>query len=541
MHAAGTRRELLTALLGAAAGGMGACTKPRSLGVDGGFVDPSMRRGHALRSPPRDAAGPTERLYASVVILGGGVSGLAAAWQLMRRGFRDLAILDLEDRPGGTSVGGVGAVCDFPWGAHYLPAPRADQPDLLELLEEMGVAAHAEGHWRFAEGALCAWPQERVFAAGLWQPGLVPEVGAAPGASAAIDAFRRRMRQLSVARGVDGRRAFALPVGQSSRDPAFLALDGMSFSDWLDHEGFVHPDVRWLADYATRDDFGATPETTSAWFGVHYHAARLDDRGRSAPFLTWPEGNHRFVKHFMKRLSTGPAACGPRFVGGRLVRRVRPHPSGRGLEIEAHRAGGTVERWFADRAIYALPSFMKGRILEGFARPWTEVETSPWLVANLHLKRRPVYVGSETAWDNVIQDSRSLGYVVATHQLGPPAGPTVWTWYLPIAGEDPRRAREQLHRLSWREGADLVLSDLERAHPDLRRCVTRIDLRRWGHAMPRPEPGLHTSSALARARTPVGGLSFAHTDLSAVALFEEAFAHGVRAADEASRGLSEVR
>ena len=45
---------------------------------------------------------------------------------------------------------------------------------------------------------------------------------------------------------------------------------------------------------------------------------------------------------------------------------------------------------------------------------------------------------------------------------------------------------------------------------------------RWGHAMVRPEPGTVWSDGRRQAAEPLGRIHFAHTDLSRVALFEEA-------------------
>jgi hypothetical protein len=85
---------------------------------------------------------------------------------------------------------------------------------------------------------------------------------------------------------------------------------------------------------------------------------------------------------------------------------------------------------------------------------------------------------------------------------------------------------------SWDEFADIALSDLRRAHPDMDRLVERLDVMRWGHAMIRPRPGFVWGGARAAGLRPYRGVHFAHSDLSGVALFEEAFYHGVRAADE---------
>ena len=67
-----------------------------------------------------------------------------------------------------------------------------------------------------------------------------------------------------------------------------------------------------------RDDFGSTLETTSAFAGIHYHAARFEsESGPPAEFLTWPEGNGRIVRHLTE-------TAGHRVRPFCLVTEVRP-------------------------------------------------------------------------------------------------------------------------------------------------------------------------------------------------------------------------
>ena len=138
------------------------------------------------------------------------------------------------------------------------------------------------------------------------------------------------------------------------------------------------------------------------------------------------------------------------------------------------------------------------------------------------------------AWDNVIYDSPSLGYVVATHQTGPRSGrdtgPTVLTWYHAYAGETPKAAREKLYGATWEELASAVLADLCRAHPDLPPLVRRIDVMRWGHAMLRPVPGFLSNPVRRLPDAPLAGIRFAHAD-TGLPLFEDAQDAGVRAAE----------
>ena len=78
----------------------------------------------------------------------------------------------------------------------------------------------------------------------------------------------------------------------------------------------------------------------------------------------------------------------------------------------------------------------------------------------------------------------------------------------------------------------MVLTDLSRAHPNIRELTERIDIMRWGHAMISPKPNFLWSGGRDEAQHPLRNIHFAHSDLSGIALFEEAFYHGVRVSKE---------
>jgi hypothetical protein len=82
-----------------------------------------------------------------------------------------------------------------------------------------------------------------------------------------------------------------------------------------------------------------------------------------------------------------------------------------------------------------------------------------------------------------------------------------------------------------------VLADLSPAHADFADRVVSIDVRRWGHAMVRPEPGFLFGPAREKAARPLGPVHFAAADLGGLPLFEEAQWSGVRAAEEALAAL----
>jgi len=495
-----SRRDVLTAFLGAPFAAL-AC-RERALPLPPGeLVGASDRIGHRLREgaiPP-----PSRWETHDVVIAGGGIAGLAAAWRLHQAGVRDVVLFELEPALGGTARSGR----SFPWGAHYIVAPSPENHTLIRLLDEMGVIENGE----VAEQFLCRDPQERVFYRGRWYEGLYLHAGASHEDLRQLRAFEAEIARWSAWRDARGRRAFDIPVAQCSDDAEVTALDRISMREWMDSRGFNSPRLRWLIEYATRDDYGALLGDTSAWAAVFYFASR-----EQRPFITWPEGNGRAVAHLARFAQ-------PRT--GWLVTNIAANG-----DVIAVR-GGEAVGVHARHVIFAGPQFVARRVIPT-RETSSEFTYGSWMVANLALRDRPVSPGFPLAWDNVLYDSPSLGYVVSTHQQGIDRGPTVLTYYYALCGSDVHRERERLLAAGRDAWAEVALADLSRAHPDIRMLTERVDVMRWGHAMIRPRPGFVWSNARRRAAEPHGAIHFANTDLSGVALFEEALFHGVRAAEE---------
>lgn len=472
-----------------------------------------------------------ERVYDAIVV-GGGVAGLSAARALRAQGIDDLLLLELEDEVGGTSIGGTTNAIAHPWGAHYLPVPAPEDTALIELLQEMGVVHGVDSHGvpLVDEARLVREPDERLYYRGYWYPGLYPGVGESPAERAEHARFEAQMRAFARRRDSSGRRAFAIPVDRSAVDEDLLALDRLTASAWLAAQGFRSTRLLWYCDYACRDDFGLTLSQTSAWAFIHYYAARLHESGAdAADLITWPEGNFALVKHL--RASVGVA----RIQTGVLATRVVDAPE----HVTIYATGAHDARplaFRARRAVLAVPQFIARRLVADRA-PIAHASHGAWIVANIALSGRPTSPGVGSAWDNVLYDSPSLGYVVATHATGRDHGSTVWTYYLPLTDEDPRVSRTKLLEHALEHWQDAVVADLARAHRDLGGFVTRVDVCRWGHAMVQPRVGALWSGERVEAQAPRGRVHFAHSDLSGIALFEEAFHQGLRAAGEAATAL----
>ena len=532
------RRRFLCSLGAAAAATGGAYAWRRDAATlpplpPGEMLGASNTIGHRLRQ--MDFLEPTETLKVPIVIIGGGVAGLSAGWKLQKSGFTDFVILELESEVGGNARSGENAITAYPWGAHYLPFPTEESRAVRELLADFGVLqgdpcaaapVYDERYINFA-------PQERLYAHGVWHDGLWPQVGVRQRDFDQYRRFQDLMDHFQRRRGSDGRKAFAIPIDFSARDPELLALDRLSMRDFLLQQGLDSEPLHWYVNYACRDDYGCRHHDTSAWMGIHYFASR-DALARDADrddVLTWPEGNGWLIKQLRQRLAGHLLPDAIAWRVSELDRAVR-------VDAYQTREQRSVRR-LAQTVIWAAPLFQAPLVCREMSADRAAAigafEYAPWLVANLSLRGFPLERrGAPLSWDNVLYDSDALGYIVATHQHRTAhQEQTVFTWYHALSAGAPDAERRRLLQTPWTTWAEKILGELSRPHPDIRQQATRLDLFRWGHAMVRPRVGFVWGEARQRLLQAQERVLFAHSDLSGYSVFEEASYRGVLAAERA--------
>lgn len=521
----GVDRRLL--LKGAAAGLLAtSCTTtlhPRIVGADHAL-------GHQLRSRSFPPAEPGPKLGA--LIIGSGAAGCAAAYTLQKAGHGDFQILDLAIDAGGNARAGHHGNISYPWGAHYLPQPDRSNQDLLQFLADCGAIKswNATGEAEYNEDYICHDMEERLFYQGSWHEGLIPWKSLDAGTVSELKAFTAFTDRLRQERGKDGRLAFQIPLDRSSHDSAYKKLDSMTFAAFIRGQGWHSPFLTWYLNYACRDDYGTDWEETSAWAGLHYFAARSGENGK---VLTWPEGNHWLIRQLLRGIES-------KFQGGELVHALKR--VGESWQIESWNEKLAVNRlWTADKLILAVPRHVSARLLPGLAYDRNQMTYAPWMVANLQVKSLPEGgEGTELAWDNVPYGSPSLGYVVASHQeIKRYQGPSVLTSYWPLTGGSSDYLRSIAGMRSADDWGRMVLADMEAMHPDYVPNIEKIDVWLWGHGMIQPKPG-HLwgagRAALNEQPYPKHILAQAHSDMSGISIFEEAFGRGVDAARQILKG-----
>src|SRR5690606_6199512 len=142
---------------------MAACRNSVPAFPVGRIVGQDVSLGHILREGRSFDVAPDNWETVGTAIIGAGIAGLSAAWKLKREGIDDFLVLELEKNAGGTSQSESGDPVPYPWGAHYLPVPFAENAELISLLDEMNLTEgrNAAGAPVIKEQFLCREPEER--------------------------------------------------------------------------------------------------------------------------------------------------------------------------------------------------------------------------------------------------------------------------------------------------------------------------------------------------------------------------------------------
>jgi NAD(P)-binding Rossmann-like domain len=492
---------------------------------------PGMAQAHRARDTDLTKLAITGEKNLDVLIVGSGVAGLTAAWNLQRAGYKNFALLAGPEAHG-NAAGLTMENHPCPTGAHYLPLPSVESLATREILSAMGVMSGqlSSAKPNYDERVLVHAPSERVFFQGAWQYGLIPSLIATQ-----KELFLKRVEVFSKATGTDGLKAFAVPIALASKDEKYRQLDVMTFAQWLATESFSDEHLLAYLDYCCRDEYGAGISIVSAWAGLHYFCSRGGQavNAEDGAVLTWGDGLSPIMRFLQKDIHLTD-----RWLNGTAlnVRRVGAH-----VHVVIMNDVGVVTVIKARKVVMATPLYVTARIDSEVAssfKNWRSLmpHYQPWVVANFLFKHHlPEQAGTELAWDNIIHQSKGLGFVNAKHQdfnvAASNARPQLLTAYQAIADVDPNASRLWLADCS--DNALLAMStpDLLKVYGrDFWRYLNAAHITVRAHGMPSPRPGYLSNQLRRDLGSETGSVLFANADLSGYSVFEEAAYWGKLAA-----------
>ncbi len=527
--------SLLGGQAGAGSRGLGSATAVRR--YDGELIEESYDVAHRLRdgtlSIPSTLV-PEGPLH-DAIVLGGGVSGLMAAWELERGGLSDVVLYEKEDYIGGNARKGHANGTDYTCATWSVVRPK--DPFLLRLFQDLGVVRGiaADGSPRIDPALVGPGPDNNNLIDGTWYAGpmyggdAAESIGRMPLPEKVRRdeiAFYRDMYGWAEKRGRDGRPAFAMPVEEGSRDADILALDRITMLEYARRKGWGEYTLSEVDDWSTSDIGGQASEVSA------YAFLSFNSLGQGGEDITLPGGNAWLAGRLTEKV--GP----DRMRTGLMAVRVE----NRGDEARVTLVDAGSGRFSARRArcvVIACPKHITGRMVPEMAAPgrdyYLQYRYGALLMGAASVRKTPRLKGAPLAWFNSADGRLVQGFLVADYnserwRAGDPSRPNVLCLWAPLGG---RATRADLLTEPWSRWADGMADDLEAMVPGLSSDLTRLDVYVWGHHMVIPTPGFLTGDARRALTRPLGRITFAHCDRNGMPSFELATRAGYDAAREA--------
>lgn len=404
--------------------------------------------------------------------------------------------------------------------------PNLQDLDLIEFLEESKIiTTYKDAVPVFDEAQLCFDPKERLFIKNYWQEDLVPKFGISEYTRSEFERFFSLMDTLRNDKDTVGDYFFMLPMSLGSKSKKYKYLDQMTMKDWLLENNFNGEELFEYLDYCCRDDFGLGINYVSAWAGVFYFAARKHDSYNSDAVLTWPEGNGR-LNSILKEYSKS------KILKNHLAYDVQINNEN--VAVDVYDAMGKKStRFIAKKVICCTPTYVNKYLLKGKSQI-SDFDYAPWFTATITLHDSNMFDNDFLCWDNVIYKGKGLGYIFNQHQnLDQIIQNKVLTYYYSFSSSDSLKARRKLYNMKEEDFKEIILSDLTIPHPNIAQYIKNIQVYKLGHGMVSPRPGFLTGEQRLMAKRNIDNkIYFAHSDLSGISVFEEAFSQGIQVVNE---------
>jgi monoamine oxidase len=402
-----------------------------------------------------------------VVIVGGGMSGLSAAYLLRHR---DFLLLEKEPHWGGNAYLMEYEGEAYATGAAYI----AKREYSYNFAQEIGLEP------------LPIHDRDGTILKGEWIPDTWGEgLDKLPYPASVREGFKKFKRQM-------------LAVDLRARSEE---LFNMPFSDLL--KGYPRELKQWWDNYGP-SNWGATSDETAACVAVE----EIQDVAQEQPpdYYTWPGGLGAITKKLVEILQ--PESAGHMLTGATTVAVV---PEKKEVHV-TYIHGGKLTTVAAKAVIMATPKFITRRIVEGIPEKQSQamnaIEYIPYPVVNL-IFDKPVFNKGYDTWcpGNAFTDFIVADWVVR-NQPGYRQKYNILTFYTPMRREDRSLF---LTEQGTRQVAENVLRDFQKLFPGSNVDPLEVHIYRRGHPLFMSTPGLYTKVQPV-VRQPMDRIFFANTD-----------------------------
>lgn len=436
-----------------------------------------------------------------VVIVGGGMSGMCAAWYLRDK---KVMVLERKDEAGGLAFRGVtGEGVIYGRGSAYYSKPRGRVATIyqdlgMSPLEETAIPEPIDSYWYQGKLVRHVWEEE-----GLRQ---LPE------------GFRR-FKQALLKSDEEGH----VPE-QPIEEAKDLRLDRISAAEYLKPFG---PEVKDFLDSYGQSALGAKTDDLNALAFCNFYLAEIETR------YAWPGGTAGASVHLARKLREHHPAI---LHTGMTVHRVTQE--GDRVVVEYANLKSRY-RAKAKAVILAVPLRVATNVFpempEDRKAMIRKLGYADYLVHSVFMKKDVFTASYDTWFANLsFTDVIAARWIETKGFTKPPAGgPGILSIYQPLA---PSRGIRSLDSGTVKGLVTEALSDLSEMIPELEREPLTIESYRWPASIHIVPPGYFSEWA-PKLTPPVGRVFFAGNNLGTPS-FEEALFRGWKAAQDVLPFLS---